>query len=484
MSSVFEGHYPPSRPLRFFEEISAIPRPSGNEAAIAGYMERFARERGLSVVQDALHNVVIKKPASKGMEGKKPLILQGHLDMVPDVRAGVQHDWTKDGIELVLNGNILTANGTTLGGDDGIALGYMLSVLDDDSLVHPPLICVMTVMEEVGLIGASKMDPAVFRETDRMIGLDAGAEGKFLVSSAAGATVCFRLPFETEAAEGEAYTLKLSGLKGGHSGKDINLERGNANKLLARILFELGKELSFRIVSMEGGSKNNAIPREAEAVIAIAPGQGEKLRAVTAETMKNLATELQFSDNAPQLEICPSKAERMMDKASSEKLLYLTHVMPNGVMMMNLSLEDMVNGSLNFGVLRTNESQVYGEISIRSAENSIIESIMDVVLHILDGQGAAHEVKESYPAFAYRAESKMMELAARACKEVIGIEGKPYILHAGTEMGIFRSYHPELDCISLGPDKGAVHSPDEWLDVDSYLRNYQVLVRILELLCE
>ena len=485
MKSVFDGYYASERPLYYFEEISAIPRASGNEAAIAAYMKRFALERGLFVHEDKLHNIIIKKPGSRGMENKKPLIIQGHMDMVPDAKAGVVHDWEKDGIELVLNGNILTANGTTLGADDGIALGYMLSILDDDSLVHPPLTCIMTTMEETGLVGAFGLDPDWFRETDRMIGLDAGAEGKFLVSSAAGSTVFFKLPYVGIPLTGEPLRISISGLRGGHSGKDIHLEKGNAIKILFRILSAISKKIKFNIISAEGGSKNNAIPREASAVISIPEGRLSETKKIAEETAAEIRDELRFSDDPMRMEmnIADISSGRMADDESTSKLLYIGHVMPNGVMMRNVTIPDMVNGSLNFGVLRTENDCINGEITIRSAQDSIMENIQDTVLDILRHEGAEYRTGDAYPAFSYRECSPLRDLAAEACAEVLGRPGKAFVLHAGTEMGIFRQYNPELDCISLGPDKGAVHSPDEWLDVDSYLRSYKVLVKVLEKLC-
>ena len=284
--------YKPEKLFHFFEEISAIPRGSGNEKGISDYLVKFAQERGLWVHQDEAHNVIIKKEGSKGAEDKAPVMLQGHLDMVCDKRAGVEHDFEKDGIELVVKDGVLSANGTTLGADNGAAVALMMMVLDDEELKHPPVECVFTTEEEVGLNGAQALDKSLI-SARTMINMDSEEEGVATISCAGGLRIQFTRPVKREAAEGTLVSLKIEGLLGGHSGMDISKERQNANLLMARMVDRLMKNTDGKLVSFAGGTKDNAITRECEASMIYADkAEAEKAEKIACALAQDLSDEI------------------------------------------------------------------------------------------------------------------------------------------------------------------------------------------------
>ena len=335
----------PADVLRYFEEISAIPRGSGNEKAIGEYLLDFAAKLGLEARMDDLYNVVIKKPASPGCEHLDPVILQGHTDMVCEKNKNVEHDFTKDGIKLVVDGDILRADGTTLGADNGQAVACMMAFLARKDMKHPPLECVFTSQEEVGLIGAIGFDPYDLKGT-RMINMDCGPEGVCVAGSAGGTTIDIyktvkRVPFA-----GEAVSLKVRGLKGGHSGSDIDKERGNANKIAARVLYAIAKEMKVNLVSMDGGMMMNAIPRECDAVAAVA--DAAKAAEIAAEVEKKVKSELEFSDPGLTITLEPAAAPaEMICDEDSDAFLKMLYLMPAGLVAKSMALEGLTVASQN-----------------------------------------------------------------------------------------------------------------------------------------
>ncbi|MBE6995039.1 MAG: aminoacyl-histidine dipeptidase [Ruminococcaceae bacterium] len=482
MKYVTEGREPADA-LRFFEDIAAVPRASGNEAGIAQFMKKFAEDRGLWVRVDEWNNVVIKKPGSKGCEDLPPVMLQGHLDIVPEKNQDTVHDWEKDGLKLMIVGDRLTADGTTLGCDDGYALSYMLAVLDRNDLRHPPLECVMTSMEEIGLIGAQKMDCSVITAR-RMIGMDAGGEGGFLASSAGGGSVTLRVPFTYEPASGKGLSVRIRGLEGGHSGGMIHMEKGNANKLLGRILYNVSKECDFRLAFISGGFKSNAIPREADCVILLQDGKTDRAREIIAATEKEIQTELQFSDKGFKVLVDDASAEKMFDADATRRVVFLSHSLPNGMMMKSMAIEGLTNASLNVGVLTTKEDHVEYQVSVRSAEDSLVHSIADVVIDIARTAGCEAEMGNTYPAFSFDPDSRLRKLVMDVYKEVSGKEGQVRAVHGGTEAGVFRGKLPGIDICGLGPTAGGAHTPDEWVDLNSFRRAFELLLKVLDRMCD
>ncbi|MEA4919819.1 MAG: beta-Ala-His dipeptidase [Clostridiaceae bacterium] len=482
MKYVISGREPADG-LRFFEDISAIPRASRNEADIAAFMKKFAEDRGLWVCVDKFNNVIIKKPGSKGCEHLPPVMLQGHLDIVPEKNQDTVHDWEHDGLKLKVEGDILKAEGTTLGCDDGYAISYMMAVLDRKDIKHPPLECVMTSMEEIGLIGAMNISGENITAR-RMIGMDAGGEGGFLASSAGGNYVYIKVPFNFVEAKGEGISIRIRGLEGGHSGGLIHMEKGNANKILGRILYNISKECLFNIAAITGGFKGNAIPRESDCVIMVQGGVAERAKAIIAETEKEIASELAFSDKGLKVLVGTASAEKMINLEASQKVVHLSHVLPNGMMMKSMAIEGLTNASLNVGVVSMEEGAVKYEVTIRSAEDSLVRSIADVVCDIAAVAGAECEVAGGYPAFSFDPDSKIRKTVMDIYRETTGKEGIVRAVHGGTEAGVFRKLIPGLDIVGIGPNAGGAHTPEEWLDLNSYRRAFDLLIKVLERLCD
>lgn len=474
----------PADALRYFEEISAIPRGSGNEAGIAAYLKNFAEERGLFVQVDELYNVLIKKPGSKGCENLSPVLLQGHSDIVCEKNQGTVHDFEKDPIRLkIRDGHILYADGTTLGADDGFALSYMLSILDRQDIVHPPLECLITTQEEVGMVGALSLKPGLF-EAKRLISMDVSGEGQFLVASAGGNYVEVTVPTAYEPVEGTGLSIQVRGLLGGHSGLLISEERGNSNKILGRILYRLGQVCPYRLASLWGGAKANAIPREADAVVLVGPADLEAAKAAIRELEKDIQRELAFSDKGFRVELEMVPVTRALGREQGALVAKLLHLLPTGMQSMSKAIPGLVNSSLNLGVVTCGEDEVRIETSVRSAEDSLVTYVSDWVYDIATSLGAKAWKERQYPAFSFEPQSQMRQLCMSVYEELFGKPAKILAGHGGTECGIFTRLQPGLDVVGFGPDKGASHTPDEWMDLDSYARYYTMLLTVLERLAK
>lgn len=480
MEYVIKGREPADA-LRYFEEISAIPRGSRNEKAVAEYVKKFAEERGLWVQMDDIYNLIIKKPGSKGCEDLPPVLLQGHLDIVPEKDPGVEHDFTKDPIKLKVDGKILRAEGTTLGADDGVAIAYMMAILGRDDLVHPPLECVMTVQEEIGLVGALKLDGSCLKAT-RMIGLDAGGGNQFLVSSAGGNFVDYEIPFTRVPASGEAVAISIGGLQGGHSGGMADSERASAIKLMGRALYRLSKQCSIQLASISGGTKVNAIPREASCVVMLQSGTIEDAQKVIAALDKEFKAELAAPDPDVFITIEPASAETMLDKTASDKMIHALHLMPNGRQVMSKVIDGLVNASLNIGFITVDEEKglITIPVSIRSAEDSLTNAIADQLVDLADILDIKSRIYGYYPAFSYIPNSPLRDKAMALYEEMAGEKAVIRAVHGGVECGIFYNMLPGIDIVGCGPIKGDAHIPTEWMDLDSFDFSFRYLIRLLE----
>lgn len=472
----------PADALRYFEEISAIPRGSCNEKAVGEYLMAFAKELGLWCHMDELYNVYIKKPASPGCEHLPPVLFQGHTDMVCEKNKDVDHDFEKDPIKLVVEGNILHAAGTTLGADNGVAVAYMMALLSRNDLRHPPLECIFTTQEEIGLNGAAVIDPALI-SARRMINMDCGPEGECVAGSAGGSTVLIRKDGKREPVRGSVLAFHVRGLFGGHSGGDIDKERGNANKIIARLLHKLSKVTDVNIISLEGGAKNNAIPRECDAIVAVADA------AKALETAKQLEAavknELQFSDAGFHL-ICEEAAApmEMLDAATSADLIKLLYLLPYGIVAKSMAIEGLVVASCNMGVLSTDEAGVLINYSLRSSVDSLLEEITDRILETVAQFGATAQCGDHYPSWEFAAESELRDYCMAAYQATTGKEMRVRATHGGLECGIFKSKVPDMDIVGMGPNARNAHTPDECLDLDSFERTFNFVVKLLDMMCE
>ncbi len=473
--------YKPEKLFHFFEDISAIPRESRHEKQINDFLVTFARERNLWVYQDDVYNVIIKKPASAGAEDAPAVMMQGHIDMVCDKLAGVEHDFATDGIDLVVKDGILTANGTTLGADNGVAVALMMMVLDDDSLVHPAIECVFTTDEETGLVGAENLDKSQI-DARIMINLDSEEEGVATVSCAGGVVAICTRPVVREHKTGVTLTLEISGLLGGHSGSDIHLERGNANLLMARIVERLMAAGGASLVSFNGGTKDNAITRENTAVLVYADEAAAQAAAEVARgIVADIAAELEVFDPGFTCAVTVAggaEVEAMAD-ADALALIRALRLAPNGVMRRNVAADDAVEVSSNIGVVQVTEDQIKFLLSPRSSIKSLQDDVKDRIQILADVLGFDVVFEYEYPGWSYAEHSAVRDVFCESYRELFGTELKIESIHAGLECGLFADALPGLDAIAVGPQLADVHTPDEHMDLASFERFYVLLVDVL-----
>ncbi|MDY3110196.1 MAG: aminoacyl-histidine dipeptidase [Lachnospiraceae bacterium] len=489
----------PAGVFRFFEEICSIPHGSGNVERISDYLKKFAKDRGLFCIQDELKNIIIKKKGSAGYEDKEPVIIQGHMDMVAVKKPDSDIDMKKDGLRLAVDGDFLFAEGTSLGGDDGIAVAYALALLDDDFLEHPPLEVIITVDEETGMDGAIGIDLDCIKGR-RMLNLDSEEEGIFLVSCAGGSKVSLGMDVCREEEETSAcrYTILVDGLIGGHSGTEINKGRMNSNLLMARILDELKKLFGdLCLVTMEGGLADNAIPRRTEAVIELPSVEAVDLEKYFAVISKELHVELDSREPKMMLSLekCLSKtnlsyegctpvhSEDFLPAVSEEetgRIIRYLLALPNGVIEMSADIPGLVETSLNVGIVRLDENGMETVISVRSN----IESAKRMLIHRLEAvaalAGADISVNGDYPGWSYRKDSPLRDKMIQVYKGMYGVEPKVEALHAGLECGILASKLEGLDCVSFGPNIHDIHTTEERLEIGSTKRCWEYILELLK----
>lgn len=471
----------PKGVFRYFEELCGIPHGSGNTKGVSDYCMEFAREHGLTAWQDEAWNAVIVKEASRGYENAPTVILQGHLDMVCEKEADNPIDFTKDGLELKVEGDLLSADGTTLGGDDGIAVAMALAILDDESLAHPRLECVFTTDEETGLLGANAMDMSSLRGK-RLINIDSELEGIFTVSCAGGMRSKCILPVTYEEAEGLSFRIAVEGLLGGHSGMEIHKEHGNSNILMGRLLCELSRELDFRLGALNGGLMDNAIPRRTEAQIYI---DGDKENQLTEVLKKwDAIYKREYSSSDPGVTVSFEAEGRKKGKAlkpeSASKLLYLLHMVPNGVQRNSMEIPGLVQTSLNLGTLKLMDGEAYVVFSVRSSVETEKEALGSRLRHCVEFLGGTYEETGSYPGWEYKKDSVLRDTMVRIYERLYGEKPQVEAIHAGLECGIFSGKIKGLDCVSIGPNMYDIHTPKERLSISSVKRVYEFVLEVLK----
>lgn len=467
----------------YFEEICKIPHGSTNTKAISDYCVKFAKEHHLNHIQDDVNNVIIFKKGTDGYENAAPVILQGHLDMVCEKENDCNIDFTKDGLDLRLENGIICAKGTTLGGDDGIAIAYILALLASDDIPHPPLEAVFTVDEEIGMLGATALDCSPLKGRI-MLNLDSEEEGFLLVSCAGGVTAVAYQPVQRKEVSGTLATLCVTGLLGGHSGVEIDKGRANACMLLGRALYELKKEVSFELVSVNGGLKDNAIPREAFATLVLSSETDRKLLSeIIAKQNRNYANEYIQTDASVLLSLTEEKetvSEKAMTAETVNKVLTALCCLPNGIQNMSHDIEGLVQTSLNLGILSTKDDEVSFSFSVRSSVSSQKEELTNRIRCLMEALGGSVIFTGDYPAWEYRQDSPLRNLMIEIFEKQY--EKKPVVnaIHAGLECGIFSDRLPGLDCVSFGPDIKNIHTPKESMDVASVQRTWEYTLEILK----
>lgn len=471
-------HLEPKRVFELFEQMCAIPHGSQNTKAISDWCVAFAKERGLEYHQDADNNVIIIKEATAGYEHAEPIILQGHLDMVCEKTADCPKDMSKEGLDLVVDGDFVRAKGTTLGGDDGIAVAMAMAILDAKDLPHPRLEAVFTVDEEIGLLGAASIDVSPLKGR-RMLNLDSEAEGIFTVSCAGGNMTRCILPVQRSAFPGTVLTVTVSGLQGGHSGAEIDKGRANANMLLGRLLQAAAGETELRIQSVSGGLKDNAIPVSATACVAAADVQAAQA------AVEALAAELQreYRVTDPNLSVAVTSdgsAGSPLDAASTSKVICMLTCLPNGIQTMSADIPGLVQTSLNLGILTCEEQEVSASFCVRSSVASQKEMLVRRLGCLMAQLGGTIQVSGDYPGWEYRAESALRDLMVEVFREQYGREPKIEAIHAGVECGLFAGKLPGLDCVSIGPDLLEIHTPRERMSIASVQRVWQFVLEVLK----
>ena len=460
---------------RYFEDIAQIPHGSYQEEKIADYVEEFAKNHKLDYQRDEMHNIIIFKPASKGYEGHPTLMLQGHMDMVNEKNNDSQHDFDNDPLDLYIEDGYLSAHGTTLGADDGVAVAYMLAILDDATLKHPALECVFTVQEEVGLYGAAGLDMSAM-QAEYMIGLDSETEGETCTSSSGGCDLLITKSVMGQGNTSPVYVLEVKGLLGGHSGACIHLGRGNANKIVARILMTLLKNgIDIRLIDVTGGLKNNAIPREC--VVAFASDSDyQDIERIIYQTYDDIKQELRISEPDFQVYLSQDECDVCMTSQDSEQLIHIMYLCPNGMKEQSQVIDDLTILSLNMGVIRTHEDSVTIDYSIRSPIKSARDELVNQIEIIVLLFNGCIQVSGDYPGWDYDPNSKIRTLFKQFYKERTGQEVRKVATHGGLETGLFKGKKPHLDILTLGPNMEDIHTPDERLELESFLRTYEILV--------
>ena len=478
----------PEKVFHYFAEISKIPRASKKEKEISDWLVKFAKERKLKVIQDEHYNVIIKKKATEGYEDFSPLILQGHMDMVWEKNKDTEFDFSTQGIELVIDGDFLKANGTTLGADNGIAIAYALAILDSDDIKHPALEVVITTDEEDGMSGVANLD---FDEFDgkTLINLDTEEYGEVYVSSAGGTRTETKFIFETKKI-GNGYTpisIEVKGLSGGHSGAEIHKNLGNSIKILSEVLYHLSKKYEMSLIHIDGGGKVNAIPREAVAEIAVKlDGDSiDEFKKLAELAFENILKDFKVSDKSPILAI-----EKMEEKnlgislGDTLNIINFLHEVPNGVLEMSKHIEGLVETSINIGFIST--EIVDGNVKIRikslarSMANDPLNKLVEEITDLTRKHDANIKIAASNPSWEYKEDSKIRELIAKSFKEITGNEPVIKAIHAGLECGVFTQNIKGADVVSIGPNIYGAHTPEERMDIKSVDETWEWLLKILE----
>lgn len=466
-----------------FNEISKIPRESGNEKQISDYLINFGEKLGLECIQDGVLNVIIKKPASKGYEKAPTVIMQGHMDMVCEKNNHKVHDFAKDPIKLIVKDDYIYADETTLGGDDGIALAYAMAILEDDTIEHPAIEVLITTDEETGMTGANAVQ-SHYLNGKIVLNLDSEEEGKLWVSCAGGIRTQSTLPLKwiNKKENTREYILEIKGLKGGHSGAEIHLERGNANKLMGRLLKEISKEVDFNLISLNGGAKDNAIPREATAIISIDESKEKELHETKIKITEIFNKEFHKKD--PDLKVLLSdyeeKIESVLSDDTTAKIINLSYLYPNGINTMSADIEGLVESSTNLGVVVTRQDNIEYHSAVRSSVFSLKEEIVErnkSLTEILEGTFVNNA---GYPEWPYKTDSKIRDICKDVYRRMYGKEADVVAIHAGLECGILKEKLGDLDMISFGPDIFDIHTPDEHLSISSARRCYEYLLEVLK----
>lgn len=467
---------------QWFEQICAIPHPSKHEHALSQHIQQWAKAQGLAVVEDKVGNLIIRKPATAGMENCKIVVLQAHIDMVPQKNADKVHNFETDPIEAYVDGDWVKARGTTLGSDNGIGMSSALAVLGSKDIKHGPLEVLLTIDEEAGMTGAFGLE-AGYLDAEILINTDSEQEGEIYMGCAGGVDAQISVPMSWQAPEqsNASFSLTMSGLKGGHSGVNIHLGRGNANKLLARFLFKYSDELALELVSFSGGSLRNAIPREANVQLMLPAENVEALKQAIESFQALVREELAIADPAMLLTLAAIDAPtKVMDEEAQNTLIDLLHASPNGVIRMSDEVEGVTETSLNIGVISTEDESVEILCLIRSLIDSGREEVTGMLTALSNLSGASIDLSGAYPGWKPDTSSPVMEIVRDTYNDIYKKDPTVMVIHAGLECGLFKEPYPHMDMVSIGPTIRYPHSPDEMVNITTVGQYWELLLAVLE----
>ena len=470
----------PAKVFGFFEEICSIPHGSRNEKAISDYLVSFAKERNLRYIQDAVNNVIIFQDGTCGYEDHEPVILQGHMDMVCEKDEACPIDMATEGLDVTHDGRCVFAKGTTLGGDDGIAVAFALALLDDTTIPHPPLEVVITTDEEVGMLGASAIDLSMLKGRT-LINIDSEDEGIFTVSCAGGARATIELPEERRSVYGPCIRLVVDGLKGGHSGVEINQNRANANKVMGEFMSRIQALMPLCLTSFGGGSKDNAIPRSCQANL-VAMGIGlERINGIAEQLQKEVREQYDEPEATVQAFDVDALGGNALTTEMTAKVIGLLCSCPNGVQKMSEAIPGLVQTSLNLGIAKLGSSMSL-TFSVRSSVNAEKEELLQKLRDLAAFYGASYSQMGEYPAWEYKEDSRLRDLMVKTYTDMFGKEPQVVAIHAGLECGLLSEKLPGLDCVSIGPQMHDIHTSREKLEIASTERTWKYLLEVLEAL--
>ena len=467
---------------QWFEQICAIPHPSKHEHALSQHIQQWAKAQGLAVVEDKVGNLIIRKPATAGMENCKIVVLQAHIDMVPQKNADKVHNFETDPIEAYVDGDWVKAKGTTLGSDNGIGMSSALAVLGSKDIKHGPLEVLLTIDEEAGMTGAFGLE-AGYLDAEILINTDSEQEGEIYMGCAGGVDAQISVPMSWQAPEqsNASFSLTMSGLKGGHSGVNIHLGRGNANKLLARFLFKYSDELALELVSFSGGSLRNAIPREANVQFMLPVENIDALKQAIESFQALVREELAVADPGMLLSLAAIDAPtKVMGEEAQNTLIDLLHACPNGVMRMSDEVEGVTETSLNIGVISTEDESVEILCLIRSLIDSGREEVTGMLTALSNLSGASIDLSGAYPGWKPDTSSPVMAIVRDTYNDIYKKDPTVMVIHAGLECGLFKEPYPLMDMVSIGPTIRYPHSPDEMVNITTVGQYWELLLAVLE----
>ena len=480
MNAVKLAGLEPASVFGYFEEICSIPHGSGNTKMISDYLVSFAKEHGLRYIQDELNNVIIFQNGTCGMEDHEPVILQGHMDMVCEKDAACPIDMAVEGLDVTHDGYCVSAKGTTLGGDDGIALAYAMALMADTTIPHPPLEVIITVDEETGMYGAAGIDLSMLKGK-KLINLDSEDEGVFTVSCAGGCRATIALNVERRAVYGPCIRLAVDGLQGGHSGAEIHKNRANANKVMGEFMSRIQKLMPLCLTNLSGGSKDNAIPRSCQATMVAMGINLQRINTIAEE----LQAEIREQYDEPEVTIQAFDVDALggngLSTESTAKIIGLLCAAPNGVQKMSDDIPGLVQTSLNLGIAKLGE-RFTATFSVRSSVNTEKLELLEQLKKLCEFYEGVYTEKGDYPAWEYKKDSDLRDTMVKVYTEMYGKAPEVLAIHAGLECGLLGEKIPGLDCVSVGPQMHDIHTSRERLEIASTRRTWNFLLEVLKAL--